>query len=108
MFTLPLTAAEYLALVDIKYSPNADALRGWALRDKDGRTHGWHPKIPGDNHWATADTALHAFLPTASERRKRGLLGWHVVPTEGIDDLTHLLHLTRGENPPSPEAHNDD
>lgn len=45
MFTLPLTAAEYRALVDAKYSPNADTLRGWALRDKQGRTQGWHPRV---------------------------------------------------------------
>jgi hypothetical protein len=36
MFTLPLTAAEYRALVEAKYSPNAETLRGWALRDKQG------------------------------------------------------------------------
>ena len=82
MFTLPLTAAEYRALVDAKYSPNADTRRGWALRDQQGRTQGWHPRVSGDPHWTNADAALHAFIATAKERRNRALLGWHVVPTE--------------------------
>jgi hypothetical protein len=97
MFTLPLTAAEYRALVDAKYSPNADTLRGWALRDKQGRTQGWHPRVSGDPHWTNADAALHAFITTAKERRNRALLGWHVVPTEGVEDLAYLLSVTRGE-----------
>lgn len=97
MFTLPLTAAEYRALVDAKYSPNAETLAGWALRDKQGRTQGWHQQVSGDPRWANADAALHAFITTAKERRNRALLGWHVVPTEGVEDLAYLLSATRGE-----------
>lgn len=97
MFTLPLTAAEYRTLVDAKYSPNAGSLRGWALRDKQGRTQGWHPRIPGDPHWADAYAALRGFISTAKQRRNRTRLGWHVVPTEGVDDLAYLLGATRGE-----------
>jgi hypothetical protein len=75
-------------------------LRGWALRDPQGRTHGWHHLIAGDDHWATADSALRAFLATANDRRKRALMGWHIEPTAGIDDLNRLLHATRGETTP--------
>lgn len=107
MFTLPLTAAEYRALVDAKYSPNADTLRGWALRDKQGRTQGWHPRVSGDPHWTNADAALHAFITTAKQRRNRALLGWHVVPTEGVDDLAYLLSATRGELSTTPDADDD-
>ena len=108
MFTLPLTAAEYRALVDAKYSPNADTLRGWALRDKQGRTQGWHPRVSGDPHWTNADAALHTFITTAKERRNRALLGWHVVPTEGVEDLAYLLSATRGELSTTPDAADDD
>jgi hypothetical protein len=97
MFTLPLTAAEYRALVDVKYSPNAETVRGWALRDKQGRTQGWHQRVPGDPHWTNAEAALRAFITTAKQRRHRALLGWSVVPTEGVEDLAYLLSVTRGE-----------
>jgi hypothetical protein len=88
-------------------SPNAETLRGWALRDKHGRTQGWHPREPGDPRWADADAALHAFIATAKERRNRALLGWHVVPTEGVEDLAYLLSATRGELSTTPEADDD-
>jgi hypothetical protein len=105
MFTLPLTAAEYRELVDAKYRPNAETLPGWALRDKQGRTQGWHPRVPGDPHWADADAALRAFITTAKQRRNRTLLGWHVAPTEGVDDLAYLLSVTRGELNPAEADH---
>ena len=107
MFTLPLTAAEYRGLVDVKYRPNAETLRGWALRDKQGRTQGWHPRVSGDPHWTNADAALHAFITTAKERRNRALLGWHVLPTEGVDDLAYRLSATRGELSTTPDAADD-
>jgi hypothetical protein len=44
VFTAPLTADEYRTLVEVKYHPGATSqIRGWALRDKDGRIRGWHP-----------------------------------------------------------------
>jgi hypothetical protein len=70
-------------------------MRGWALRDKQGLTKGWHPRVPGDRHWADADGALHAFITTAKQRHHRALLGWHVVLTKGLEDLTFLLNASR-------------
>jgi hypothetical protein len=65
------------------------------------------PRQPGDPHWADAHAALHAFIATAKERRNRALLGWHVVPTEGVEDLAYLLTATRGELSTTPDADDD-
>jgi hypothetical protein len=78
-----------------------------ALRDKHGRIQRWHPRVAGDPHWTNADAALHAFITTAKERRNRALLGWHVVPTECVEDLAYLLTATRGELSTTPEADDD-
>ena len=98
MFTAPLTAEEYRILVDVKYHPGAEAVQGWALRDKDGRTRGWHSHEPGSQRWAHSDDAFRAFVPDTKQRRKLMLLGYEVVATTGLEDLAKLLHTARGDN----------
>lgn len=98
MFTSPLTAEEYRILVDVKYHQGAEAVRGWALRDKYGRTRGWHPHEPGSQRWAHGDDAFRAFVPDTQQRRKLMLLGCAVVATTGLEDLAKLLHTARGDN----------
>ena len=51
--------------------------------------------------------ALHAFIATAKQRRNRALRGWHVVPTEGVEELAYLLNATRGELSTTPETDDD-
>lgn len=98
MFTSPLNAEEYRTLVDVKYRSGADAIKGWALRDLDGRTLGWHPHQSGSQHWAHREDALRAFVPDSRERRKFVLLGYDVIETTGLEDLTRLLRAARGDN----------
>ena len=106
MLTLPLTAAEYRALVDTRCRTRTPipGAAGRCAGAQQGRTQGWHPRVSGDPHWTNADAALHAFIATAKERRNRALLGWHVVPAEGVGDLAYLLSATRGELSTTPEA----
>ena len=98
MFTAPLTIEEYRILVDVKYHQGPDHIKGWALRDKHGRVRGWHPHESGSPTWAHSDDAFRTFIPDTKRRRKLMLLGWEVVATAGICDLTQLLHATRGDH----------
>jgi hypothetical protein len=97
VFTAPLTADEYRTLVEVKYHPGASQIRGWALRDKDGRIRGWHPYEYDSLNCAHADDAFRSFVPDARERRKLVVLGCRIVATTGIHDLTDLLHVTLGD-----------
>lgn len=99
MYTEPLSMDEYRLLVDVKYHQGAGHIKGWALRDKHGRVRGWHPHESGSPTWAHHDDALRAFIPDTKRRRKLILLGWHVVATTDISDLTQLLHAARGDHP---------
>jgi len=98
MFTAPLTIDEYRVLVDVKYHPGADHIKGWALRDKYGRIRGWHPHESGSPTWAHSDDAFRTFIPHTKQRRNLILLGWEIVATTGVHDLAQLLHATRGDN----------
>jgi hypothetical protein len=97
VFTAPLTIGEYRILVDVKYCPGAAQIKGWALRDKDGRTRGWHP-YESESRWAHADDAFRSFVPDPKARRKLALLGCQIVATTGVQDLTDLLHVTLGND----------
>jgi hypothetical protein len=97
MFTAPLTINEYRILVDAKYRQGADHIKGWALRDKYGRIHGWHPYESGSPTWAHSDDAFRTFIPDTKQRRNLMLLGWEIAATTGIQDLTKLLHAGRGD-----------
>ncbi|MBY0290886.1 MAG: hypothetical protein K2X52_27660 [Mycobacteriaceae bacterium] len=107
MFTLPLTAAEYRALVERQVQPERRYLARLGAARQTGTHPGLAPGVSGDPHWTNADAALHAFITTAKERRNRALLGWQVVPTEGVDDLAYLLSATRGELSTTPDADDD-
>lgn len=98
MFTAPLSIEEYRVLVDVKYHPGAENRTGWALRDHHGRIRGWHPRESGSRTWAHSDDAFKTFIPDTKRRRNLMLLGWEVVATTGICDLTELLHTTRGDH----------
>lgn len=98
MFTAPLTIEEYRVLVDVKYHQGTGDLKGWALRDHHGRIRGWHPRESGSPTWAHSDDAFRTFIPDTKRRRKLTLLGWEVVATTGICELTQLLHTTRGDH----------
>jgi hypothetical protein len=98
VFTVPLTAAEYRILVEVKYCPAAAHIQGWALRETDGRIRGWHPYGPDNRNWAYADDAFQSFIPDSGERRRLRLLGIQIVATTGIQALTDLLHVTLGDN----------
>jgi len=97
VFTAPLTLEEYRVLVDVKYRPDAATAAGWALADKDGRIHGWHPRQPGSPHWARHDDAFRAFVPDRKRRHHLALLGHTVRATTGVDELVTLLRHERGE-----------
>jgi hypothetical protein len=96
VFTTPLTADEYRILVEVKYHPGASQIRGWALRDKDGRIRGWHPYESGNRNWAHADDAFRSFVPDTRQRRELVVLGCRIVATTSIQDLTDLLHVILG------------
>jgi hypothetical protein len=98
MFTTPLSTDEYRILLDAKYSPDAEKIQGWALRDEDGRIRGWHPHQSGSHSWAHASDAFKSFVPDTNQRRKLLFLGCQVVATTGIQDLIALLHAARGDN----------
>lgn len=98
MFTAPLTAGEYRIFVEVKYCPGASQIKGWALRDKDGRSRGWHPYESDNRNWAHVDDAFRSFVPDTKERRELVVLGCQIVATTGIQDLTDLLHAALGGN----------
>lgn len=97
MFTSPLNVEEYRSLVDVKYHCGADAVKGWALRDEQGRTHGWHRHEPGSQHWAHREDAFRAFVADTRQRHRLVLQGYDVVATTGLEDLLRLLHTARGD-----------
>lgn len=76
----PLSAEQYKALIDCKYQPDT---HGWALVDSHGRVRAWHWLVLGDTHWATAETALRAFLPDTKHRNWRIRTGWTVKADDG-------------------------
>ncbi|ART74323.1 hypothetical protein BTO20_37510 (plasmid) [Mycobacterium dioxanotrophicus] len=76
----PLTAEQYKALIDCKYQATT---QGWALLDNHGRVRAWHWQVPGDAHWATAQTALRAFLPDTKHRGWRTRTGWTIQADDG-------------------------
>lgn len=97
IYNQPLSAELVRRFVEIKYSAKADHTIGWALRDDDGRTQAWHPHEPGSTQWASADDAFRAFVPDSRRRHFLTIQGWMVERTEGITDLTAVLHAARGE-----------
>ena len=97
LYNTPLSAELYRQFVDIKYGPDPESVFGWALRDNHGRTHAWHPCELGNPHWSSANAAYRAFVPDSKRRHHLSMLGWTVVQTEGIDDMTTLLHAARGD-----------
>jgi hypothetical protein len=97
MFTLPLTVAEYHELVDVKYSPDAAAVTGWAFYDQHGHIRGWHRHEAGSRHWTHRDDAYAAFVPDSRKRRHYNRIGYSVAATHGIEELAALLRRARGE-----------
>lgn len=113
MFTLPLTDAEYKALIELKrqwmfggplrsaaihteevtlFSENEEStpcvtLTGWALLDGTGAVLGWHWIDHADSHWSDESAAAQSFLP---DRRRRDWLllrqGYRIAHDDG-----HLL-----------------
>lgn len=105
MFTLPLTRSEYQELVAAKYSRNAAATTGWALRDGRGRIYGWHRHEPGSRQWAQCDNAFAAFIPDTRRRLHLARIGHTVTVTAGVDELSDLLHRARGDaQEPQPQG----
>lgn len=97
IYNQPLSSELVRKFVEIKYSANADQTIGWSLRDDDGRTQAWHPHEPGSIQWASAEDAFRAFVPDARRRHFLTIQGWTVERTQGITDLTVVLHAARGE-----------
>jgi hypothetical protein len=97
MFTLPLTVAEYHTLVDTKYGHDPATTNGWALYDNRGRIHGWHRHQPGSRQWARREDAFAAFEPDTRRRRYLARLGYRVVATRGVEELSELLRRARGD-----------
>lgn len=97
MFTLPLTVTEYRELVDVKYSPDAATITGWALFDSSRGIRGWHRHETGSRHWTHHDDAYAAFIPDTRKPRHCNRIGWTVSVTHGIEDLAELLRRARGD-----------
>jgi len=97
MFTLPLTVSEYHELVDAKYGHDPATTAGWALYDHHGRIHGWHRHQPGSRQWAQPDDAFGGFVPDTRRRRHLARLGYTVVSTRGVEELSDLLRRARGD-----------
>lgn len=75
MYGPHVTVAEYRYLIECKYRPT---IRGWALVDHHGAVQAWHEVLPGDSQWATAESAMQAFLSDTRTRRWCQRLGWTV------------------------------
>lgn len=97
IFNQPLSPELVRRYVEIKYSAKADHTIGWSLRDDENRTQAWHPHEPGSTQWASADDAFRSFVPDSRRRHFLTIQGWTVERTEGITDLTAVLHTARGE-----------
>lgn len=97
LYNEPLSPAMYRKFVDVKYSPGAEHVIGWALRDRSGRVRAWHPREPASTQWDTAVNAYRTFVPDARRRHTMDATGWKVHQTEGLEALNILLHRARGE-----------
>lgn len=75
MDTPLISVAEYRYLIECKYR---HSVKGWALVDHHGAVQAWHEVIPGNSHWATAESALQSFLTDTRTRHWRQRLGWTV------------------------------
>lgn len=84
-----VTVAEYRYLIECKYR---NTIKGWALVDHDGGVHAWHEAVPGDSQWATAQSAIKAFLTDTRTRHWRQRLGWTVQ--EDLDRYWLAAYLT--------------
>lgn len=133
MFTLPLTDAEYKALVDIKrqlmfggplhgtavhieqvtlfpelQEPIACAtVTGWALLDGADTVLGWHWVDRADIHWTDESAAAQSFVP---DRRRRDWLllrqGYRVMRDDG-HLLVRLLESAEAAAPVNNDVHTD-
>ncbi|MEX3648155.1 hypothetical protein [Mycolicibacterium porcinum] len=97
----PLTPDQYKALVNCKYQP---ATAGWALMDHHGNVRAWHWLVPGDPQWASAETALKAFLPDSKRRNWRIRTGW-TVRADGGELLNHFLSQAKPLDPGGDDDH---
>lgn len=70
-----ITVDHYRELVEAKYQRT---VKGWALIDPHGAVQGWHQVVPGDNQWASAESALQSFMPDTRARQWCQRLGWTV------------------------------
>lgn len=89
MYRPQITVQEYRYLVECKYQRT---IKGWALVDHHNTVQGWHAAVPGDSQWATAESALKAFVPDTRARQWRQRLGWTVQ--EDLDRYWLTAFLT--------------
>lgn len=97
LYDEPLSPAMYRKFVDLKYSPGAEHVIGWALRDRSGRIRAWHPREPASTQWNNAESAYRTWVPDARRRHTMDATGWKLQQTEGLEALNILLHRARGE-----------